>query len=124
MRNLALMTLLLLFIVLYSSVSRIFNSKDCNNRSVEIVSEKRNEELFERCLDLESMVQMGQSCLPCSYAFSLKQRIPAYRISFYLLKQRCLSTHLNSVEKNEYTQPDLLELHNTKEITIGYFLML
>ena len=95
MRNLTLITLLLLFGVLYSAISRIHHCGYYNTTSIEIVNEKNEEEGFELYLKLPLFVYTAPSCLRNVYPV-----------------------------RNEYKQPDLLELHNTKEVTIGYFLML
>lgn len=112
------MTLLLLFCVIYSAISRIL---ECNRSYIGIVNEKNEKEGFELYIRLPST---GPSCIDCKYNSPLKSSQRPNTFPPFLFEQDNLFPHLSTCKNNEYKQPDLLELHNTKEVTIGYFLML
>ena len=88
MRNLMLITLFLLFCVLYSTASRILYNGFYNTRAIEIVKVKDEKDGCE------------------------------------LITKLPLLTNTAFCNNHVYNQQGLLELHNTKEVTIGYFLML
>ena len=88
MRNLMLITLFLLFCVLYSTVAKLLYTGFYNTRAIEIVKVKGEKDECELIIKLPLLTN---------------------------------STFCNN---HVYNQQDSLELHNTKEVTIGYFLML
>lgn len=112
------MTLLLLFCVLYSAISGIL---DCNRSYIGIVNEKNEKEGFELYIRLPST---GPLCIDCKYNSPLKSSLRPNTFSPVLFEQDNRFTHLSTCKNSEYKQQDLLELHNTKEVTIGYFLLL